>query len=80
MYIEFIKDTVGIYNVPFNKGTIKKYFPWDYEWQEMSESERVAKGIFVECHGHGEFDVFRSDVVRPVATKKESNSSICPGV
>ena len=68
MNIEFIKDTVGIYNVKFSKGTIKKYFPYHSEWQGMTEPERVYKGIFVECHGHGEFDVFRSDVVRPVAT------------
>ena len=47
-----------------NKGDIIMYEPWDYDWQGMSEKERVAFGIFVFCLGHGSFEVLyeRKDV------------------
>jgi len=62
--IKFIKDTKGIYNAFFQKGSAIKYLPWKFEWQGMTEPERVEKGIFVHCHGHGEFDVFtKEDVI-----------------
>jgi hypothetical protein len=57
--LRFLRDVRGCYNVIFLKGTTKVYSPWLFEWQGMTEPERVQKGIFVECHGMGEFDVFR---------------------
>ena len=44
------------------KGKILEYQPWDYEWQNMNEEERVSKGIFVFCHGHGDFMVYKKGV------------------
>ena len=66
MILEFIKDTKGIYNDIFIKGEIKEYQPWLHSWQGMTEPERVAKGLFVECYGHGEFQVFTKENVKPV--------------
>jgi hypothetical protein len=40
------------------RGETFEYAPWDFEWQGMQEEERIAKGIFVKCYGHGEFDVY----------------------
>ena len=60
MKLEFIKNTTGCYNAKFLKGEAIDYKPWFYEWQEMTEKERVKAGIFVMCHGQGEFDVFFS--------------------
>ena len=57
--LRFIKDTIGSYNDLFEEGTIIPYDKWDYEWQNMTEPERVKKGIFVHCQGMGDFDVFR---------------------
>lgn len=40
------------------------YSPWNFEWQGMSENERLQKGLFIHCFGHGEFEALRigSDV------------------
>lgn len=62
--LEFLRDTMGIYDVLYRKGQIIDYHPWSFEWQNMSEPERVKKNIFVHCRGMGEFDVFRSGDVR----------------
>ena len=48
----------GKYMFPLKKGDIIDYIPWYHKWRDMSESERVDKGIFVHCHGHGSFEVF----------------------
>ena len=61
--LKFLRDHRGCYGNIFKFGTIHKYRPWLFEWQGMSEPERVKKGIFVECHGQGEFDVFTKDDV-----------------
>ena len=66
MYLKFLKTVRGCYGVEFPVGKIKQYYPWDSVWQGMTEPERVAKGIFVECHGMGEFDVFRDGDVEVV--------------
>lgn len=62
MILKFIKDTTGIYDVLYKKDQEKTYYPWPHEWQGMTEKKRVKQGIFVECHGHGEFDVFRKGI------------------
>lgn len=71
MKLEFLKDTRGIYNVLFRAGQIIEYYPWHYDWQGMSEPERVEKGIFVYCCGHGEFDRFIEGV--DVRVKNETD-------
>ena len=48
------------------KGDEKTYYPWGFNWQGMSEPERVDKGIFVECFGQGEFSVYRRQDVTPI--------------
>ena len=66
MKLEFIKTYRGWGGDIFEKGQIVEYRPWEFEWQEMTEPERVAKGIFVHCYGMGEFDAFRPSEVRPI--------------
>ena len=48
-------DTTGLVNR--KAGDIIDYKPWPQEWQGMNEEARAAKGIFVICHGMGEFEV-----------------------
>ena len=43
----------------YNPGEIIEYKPWDYVWQGLTEPERVARGIFVYCFGHGDFIAFK---------------------
>lgn len=62
MKIQFLKDTKGIYNTVYQKNDIISYHPWYYEWQGMSEPERINKGIFIHCHGHGEFVMFKKGI------------------
>ncbi len=68
MHLKFIKEKNGIYNKVYAIGETITYCPWDYEWQGMSEKERVSKGIFIHCHGMGEFERFdeNQDVVKVV--------------
>lgn len=66
MKLRFKKDHVGYYDELFKKGQIREYKPWPRVWQRMTEQERVAKGIFVECYGMGDFNVFRPDDVEVV--------------
>jgi len=61
MELEFIKDVTNV-QFPYSKGDRKKYSPWSFEWQGMTEPERVKKGIFVSCLGMGEFEVFREGI------------------
>lgn len=65
-------DTPGI--VPRKAGDIIDYHPWASEWQGMDEPARVAKGIFVLCHGMGEFEVIRvpKDAFMPELTRAVS--------
>ena len=72
MDIKFIKETAGIYGEVFIKGEVKTYRPWRHEWRGMTEPDRVAKDLFVECHGHGEFNVFTKEDVKRVARKPRS--------
>lgn len=58
MKLEFLKDTTGIYCIRFLTGQRIEYHPWPHDWQGMTEEERVKKGLFVYCRGHGEFDKF----------------------
>tara|TARA_R110000822_G_scaffold100746_1_gene226529 strand:- start:51 stop:248 length:198 start_codon:yes stop_codon:yes gene_type:complete len=55
--IKMIRNKRGIVNR--SKGEILFYNPWDYEWQGMTEQQRVDKGIYVNCFGHGEFEVLK---------------------
>ena len=55
--IKMIRDKRGIVNR--SKGELLFYKPWDYEWQGMTEQQRVSKGIYVNCFGHGEFEVLK---------------------
>lgn len=41
------------------KGDVFDYMPWYYEWQSMTEEQRVAKELYIHCFGHGEFEVLR---------------------
>lgn len=41
------------------KGDLITYDPWPHTWRGMTEPERVAKGLFIHCGGHGEFEVFK---------------------
>ncbi len=64
MHIKFLRDVRGCYGRVFKKGEIHEYKPWGHEWHNKSEAQRLNEGIFVECHGQGEFDVFYpADVV-----------------
>jgi hypothetical protein len=51
------RDKAGI--VSRSKGELVFYKPWDYEWQGMTEKQRVDKGIFVNCFGHGKLEVLQ---------------------
>lgn len=62
MKLRFVKDTTGIYNHSFKKGEIIEYKPWNFIWKNMTEEERVKKGIFVFCYGQGEFNVFETEI------------------
>ena len=57
-FLEFIKDTPGIYGKVYKKGEIIEYIPWNYEFHDMDEVTRIKNGIYVHCYGHGEFDRF----------------------
>jgi hypothetical protein len=61
-----LKDINMIYETT-KRGEIIDYIPWNRSWQGMSEQERVQKGIFVMCYGHGEFDVLTKDDVEVVS-------------
>lgn len=61
-----MSETILILTKQMNtpSGTLEKgdeviYTPWNFEWQGMTEQERVEKGIFVNCYGHGEFEVYK---------------------
>jgi hypothetical protein len=58
MELEFLHETTGIYNTIYQAGERIKYRPWTFEWHGMTEPERVSKGIFVHCYGHGEFEIY----------------------
>lgn len=60
--LKMIVDRTGLYNRQFKAGDVVDYGSWDFEWQGMTEAERVEQGIFVHCHGQGEFEVFREGV------------------
>ena len=55
MKLRAIKNINGIINR--KHGDIFDYAPWLFDWQGMSEPERVRKGIYIHCFGHGEFEV-----------------------
>mgnify|MGYP003646230609 FL=1 len=55
--IKMIRDKQGIVNR--RNGELLFYKPWDYEWQGMTERQRVDKGIYVNCFGHGDFEVLK---------------------
>jgi hypothetical protein len=61
--LTFKKDTPTIYNHVRKQGETLEYKPWDYSWQGMYPFERHAKGIYVICHGHGEFEVHTEEDV-----------------
>jgi len=63
--LKFIKDHCGYWNKIYKTGDVIDYTPWDHEFQGISESDRVKKGIFVHCYGNGDFDVFNADMVEP---------------
>ena len=66
MYLQFIRYIGSIYGSVYRIGETIEYKPWPYDWQGMPEPDRVAAGIFVHCHGMGEFEVFTKMDVRPV--------------
>lgn len=59
----FIKKHVGLMGTVYLPGKIIEYSPWNFDFQDMKEHERVKKGIFVHCYGMGEFDVFTKKTV-----------------
>jgi hypothetical protein len=61
MRLEVIRDIVDPW-YSFNKGEIIEYNPWKYEYQGESEKNRIAKGVYVFCDGHGEFRVYNEGV------------------
>jgi hypothetical protein len=63
MKLRFNQDKTGIYGVQYKKGDELAYTPYQNTWQGMTEPERVEKGIFVICYGHGEFNVFKDGAV-----------------
>ena len=76
MILETIKDVVKCYGELYPKGKIFDYIPWNHKWQGMSEKKRVEKGIFVHCHGMGEFSVFRlNEDVRVLRKMSKSNAN-----
>jgi len=66
MNIKFKKRVIGCYNIVYEKDSVIDYKRWDNNWRGMSEQERVEKGVFAVCYGHGEFDVFDSSQVEVV--------------
>lgn len=58
--LEVTKHIKGIVNRA--KGDLIDYYPWDFKWQGMTEPERVEKGIYVICYGHGEFEVLKEGI------------------
>lgn len=64
MWLKFLRDVTGCYGIKFRKGQVIKHRQWDHTHQGLSMADRESKGIFVECHGHGEFDVFTKDDVQ----------------
>lgn len=61
MKIKLLKDYSG--HREYKAGEILDYEPWPHEWRSMSEPERVAKGIYVYCYGHGDFHAFEAEPV-----------------
>ncbi len=56
--LKITRDIIGEM-IPRRAGDMVTYHPWPHEWQGMSEPERVAKGIYINCYGQGEFEVLR---------------------
>ncbi len=52
-----LRDIRGIVNRM--AGDIVEYYSWPYEWQGMTEEQRVAEGLYVICFGHGEFEIIK---------------------
>jgi len=59
--LTFINDCPD-WIVTRNKGDKVEYVPWDYEWQGLSGSERVKRGLYIHCYGMGEFEVLREGI------------------
>jgi hypothetical protein len=57
--LKFLKEFRGLYGTTYDKGKIIDYFPFNHAYHGMTEKERVEKGIFVTCHGNGEFNCFK---------------------
>jgi hypothetical protein len=68
--IEVLEDTIGCYGQRYHAGEVVEYRPWPYPWQGMEEDQRVAQGLFVLCHGQGEFDVIKGRRVAENRTGK----------
>ena len=62
MKLKFIKDTPAIYGHVYKKDEVIVYNPWNYSWQGKDEPTRVSQGLFVFCHGHGEFCIFKQNI------------------
>lgn len=61
MKIKISEDAIGCYDRQYKKGEVIEYDPWPHKWRGMDEPERVAKGLYVLCCGHGEFDILRGE-------------------
>ena len=73
LVLTFLQDFTGCYGTLFECGSRHEYRPWPHEWQGMTERDRVSRGRFVECHGHGEFDVFKAGETVFVTPNEKGN-------
>ena len=60
--LRFLKDCDGYLPNEYKKGQIINYRPWNYEFNRMSESERIEKGLFVFCYSQGDFACFKKGI------------------
>ena len=70
MKLRLLKD-LSIGYKTYQKGNIIKYEPWNFYWHGMNEPDRIKKGIFVFCNGHGCFDILEKDIDIEIVGEKK---------
>ena len=69
MILTFLRDIDGI--VARKSGDSIEYEPWDFEWQGISELDRIKMGLYVQCFGQGEFEILVVDRDVSVSTSDD---------
>lgn len=70
--VQILEDTIGCYHRQYHAGEVIDYFPWPHPWRGMEEADRVENGLFVICHGQGEFDAIKGVRVDEIDTERRS--------